>query len=161
MIKVSVVETGLLLCAVRLLDSVHNSCHIISLCVFSSSPESIILSLPSRCQPFHLCHTHSDIPVCFFIASLSCAAPSSPVGHWSFMLSLCSVFSSSKHLHLSSNPCLLLFFSSLVLKVVISLFCNLILFPPTDLSGENNPFPAKYRTHVSIRAIFCSIRSRR
>lgn len=132
MIKVPVEEEGLLLCAVRLFDSVHNSCHIISVCVFSSSPESIILSLPSCCQPFHLCHTHSDIPVCFFIAYFLCVTPSSPVVHG---LSCCPL-RSSKHLYLSSNPYLLLFFSPhFCVKSCCCCYCSLcnLTFPPSQI----------------------------
>lgn len=81
----------------------YNSCHIISVCVFSSSPESIILSLPSCCQPFHLCHTHSDIPICFHCFSFMCEPPTD---QWVIGLSCCPL-RSSKHLHLSSNPYLL------------------------------------------------------
>lgn len=145
MIKVSTVEKGLLLCAVRLLDSVHNSCHIISLCVFSSSPESIILSLPSCCQPFHLCHAHSDIPVCFFIASLLCAAPLLTGGHWSFMQSHCSVFRSSKHLQLSSHLCVLLFLPHLCVKSFYCSFLQPHAPSPTDLT---EPLPAKWHWQI-------------
>lgn len=61
------------------IDSVSDSCHIISHFVFSFSPESILLSLPPCCQPFHLlhlhlCNAHSALPICFifffFMASL-------------------------------------------------------------------------------------------
>lgn len=59
------------------MDSVRDCCHIISHFEFSFSPESIFLSLPLCCQPFHLlhhlCHTHPALPICFisfFMASL-------------------------------------------------------------------------------------------
>lgn len=114
------------------LDSVHNSCHIISVCVFSSSPESIILSLPSCCQPFHLCHTHSDIPICFFIASVLCVAPTPH--QWAIGLSF-GPLRSSKHLHPSSNPYLL--FLLFVLKVAVA---------PIALSATLHSLP-----HRSVR----------
>lgn len=91
-----------LFCVVGFLDSVSDSCHIISHYVFSSPLESIVLSLPSCCQPFHLfrlhlCNTHSSLPIflIFFIASLSFIFdPFSSMGHWSFWLSPCSLLSS-------------------------------------------------------------------
>lgn len=47
--------------------------HFISHYVFSSSPESIVLSLPSCSQPFHLlhshlCHTHSALSFCLIFS---------------------------------------------------------------------------------------------
>lgn len=74
-----------LFCVVSLLDSVSDSCHFTSPCVVTSSPESIGQLLPSCCQTFHLCHTHSSVPVChsFFL----CA--SSSKGQRSFRLSPC------------------------------------------------------------------------
>lgn len=74
-----------LFCVVSLLDSVSDSCHFTSHCVVTSSPESIGQLLPSSCQTFHLCHTHSSVPVChsFFL----CA--SSSKGQRSFRLSPC------------------------------------------------------------------------
>ena len=66
--------------------------HFISRYVFSSSPESIVLSLPSRSQPFHLfcshlCHTHSALSHFFFFPShLSFIFDPLPsLGHWSFL----------------------------------------------------------------------------
>lgn len=72
--------------------------HFISHYVFSSSPESIVLSLPSRSQPFHLfcshlCHTHSAL---FFSLHLSFIFDPLPsLGHWSLWLWPCSQLSSS------------------------------------------------------------------
>lgn len=129
MIKVPVEEEGLL-CAVKLHDFVHNSCHIIPVCVFSSSPESIILSLPSCCQPFHLCHTHSDISVCFFIASFLCVNPLLTSG------SLVLYAVSSGHLNTSTyllTLVYLFFFSYFCIKSCCCCYCshcNLILPPP-------------------------------
>lgn len=94
----------------------HNT-HFISRYVVSSSPESIVLSLPSCSQPFnlfhsHLCHIHSALlfmSLLFFIASLSFIFdPFSSFGHWSFCPSPRSPLSS---LRLNSSisllfPCL-------------------------------------------------------
>lgn len=70
----------------------HNT-HFISRYVFSSSPESIVLSLPSGSQPFHLfrshlCHTHiaPSLRLIFFIASLSLSSLTLSL-HWVIDLS--------------------------------------------------------------------------
>lgn len=82
--------------------------HFISHYVFSSSLGSIVLSLPSCSQPFHLfrshlCHTHSaphshsaSLLFSFFSpAHLSFIFdPFFPLGHWSLWLSPCSLLNS-------------------------------------------------------------------
>lgn len=133
MIKVPVEEEGLLLCAVRLLDSVHNSCHIISVCVFSSSPESTILSLPSCCQPFHLCHTHSDIPVCFFIAYFLCVTPLLTCGSLVFHAVPSGLLNTSTYL--LTLIYFWVFFSHFCVKSCCCCYCSLcnLTFPPPQI----------------------------
>lgn len=113
-----------LFCVVGLLDSVSDSCHIISHYVFSSSLGSIVLSLPSCCQPFHLfrshlCNTHSSLPI--FLIFFHCIS----LFHlWPFLLngsliflaltSLSAELSPPKLPHVSSLSCftfLICFFS--------------------------------------------------
>lgn len=87
------------------MDSVSDSCHIISHFVFSFSPESILLSLPPCCQPFHLlhlhlCDAHSALPICFFFFSWHLSFifdPFPSMGHWSFWLQPYSLLSSLLH----------------------------------------------------------------
>lgn len=75
--------------------------HFISHYVFSSSPESTVLSLPSCSQPSHLsAQIFATLALLslsltlFFFASLSFIFdPFSSSGHWSFWLSPCSLFS--------------------------------------------------------------------
>lgn len=94
-------------------------------------------------------------PVCFFIASLLCAAPSSPVviGLSCSPIALCSAL-------LNTFTSLLTrvyfcFFPIFVFKVVIALFHNLVLPPPQIWLNLNQPGGAD--KEVSIWVILCSI----
>lgn len=75
----------------------------ISQCVLCSSPQSIILSLPSSSQPFHLflshlCHTRSALACFFFPFFISLSSLTLPL-HWVIDLS-------GSHLALCWSPSL-------------------------------------------------------
>lgn len=90
------------------------------LILYTTAATSSLSVYSPHLQRASFCHFHPAASL-FISATLTLISPSvfslllfyvttsSPAGHWSFMLSPCSVFRTSKHVHLSSNPCLPLF----------------------------------------------------
>lgn len=118
--------------------------HHLSLCILIISREhhsvaSILLPAFSS-LPRSLWH-----PRLFFHCFSFMCGPLLTGGHWSFMQSHCSVISSSKHLHLSSHRCVLLFLPHLCVK---SCYCSLLqphAPSPTDLA---EPSPARWHWQI-------------